>query len=304
MAGVARIDTDGTAVVAAAAGTGSYPKPHVLLTAAELVRVPIEYGSSWVLDRVAPARARPGHPVLVLPAFYATDGLTALLRAHLVSHGYAAHGWGLGRNIGLTERILDGVVARLDELSRRYQVPVSLVGWSFGGLLARWLAHQRAEQVRQVICLGSPWRPEGEASRATAMFRRTAARHGMVGNAAEVMATLRAPLPVPCTAIYSRTDGITSWRGCRVDADARCANIVVPSSHVGLVANPLALAAVVDRLAQEPDDIAPFSWRVALSRSVFARRPRAYAFPTAPAFRPRGAGPIRSSRTRPTRAPR
>ena len=252
--------------------TASYPKPHVLLTAAEAARVPIEYGWTWVLDHVAPARGAAGRPVLVLPGFYATDGLTALLRTHLKSHGYQVHGWGMGRNIGLTSRILNGVLARLDELYARYDEPVSIVGWSFGGILARWLAHERPDQVRQVICLGSPWRPEGEASRATAMFRRSAGKFGIVENAREVMETVRRPLPVPCTAIYSRTDGITSWRSCRLDDGARCENIAVPSSHVGLVSNPLALAAIVDRLAQDPSDIAPFSWPAALGRSVRARR--------------------------------
>src|SRR3954462_165639 len=138
--------------------TASYPKPHVLLTASEVARVPIEYGWTWVLDHLAPPRGAAGRPVLVLPGFYATDGLTRLLRTHLKSHGYQAHGWGMGRNIGLTDRILDGVLAGLDELYARYEEPVSIVGWSFGGLLARWVAHQRPEQVRQVICLGSPWR--------------------------------------------------------------------------------------------------------------------------------------------------
>jgi pimeloyl-ACP methyl ester carboxylesterase len=249
-----------------------YPKPHVVLTASEAARAPIEYGWSWVLDRVAPARAAAtGRPVLVLPGFYATDGLTALLRAHLKAHGYQAHGWGMGRNIGLTDRILDGVLARFDELHARYGQPISVVGWSFGGLLARWLAHERPDQVRQVICLGSPWRPEGELSRATSMFRRSAGKHGITDKAPNVMATLRRPLPVPCTAVYSRTDGITSWRSCVLDDGERCENIAVPSSHVGLVSNPLALAVIVDRLAQDPDDIAPFDWGTCLRRSLLAR---------------------------------
>jgi pimeloyl-ACP methyl ester carboxylesterase len=251
-----------------------FAKPHVLLTAAEAARVPVEYGWSWLLDRIVPVRATgAGRPVLVLPGFYATDGMTGLLRAHLRAHGYRAHGWGLGRNIGMTDTILDGVLARLDELHRRYGEPVSVVGWSFGGLLARWLAHQRPDAVRLVICLGSPWRREGERTRATAMFHRSATKHGISGRAREVVDTLRQPLPVPCTAIYSRTDGITSWRSCRLDDGARCENVPVPSSHVGLVSNPLALAVVVDRLAQDPDDITPFDWAACLRRSVRARIP-------------------------------
>ena len=42
----------------------------------------------------------------------------------------------------------------------------------------------------------------------------------------------------------------------------------VPSSHVGLVSNPLVLAAVTDRLAQDPAAPEPFSWRRILGTSL------------------------------------
>ena len=254
-----------------ATGEG-FGKPHFLLTAAEAARVPVEYGWSWLLDRVIPVRgSQTGRPVLVLPGFYATDGMTGRLRAHLRAHGFQVHGWGLGRNIGMTDEILDGLVARLDALYERYGEPVSIVGWSFGGMYARWLAHQRPKIVRQVICLGSPWRPEAERTRATAMFHRSAAKYGISSRAREVVDTLREPLPVPCTAIYSRTDGIAPWRGCVLDAGEHCENVAVPSSHVGLVSNPMALAAIVDRLAQDVDEFAPFEWSACLRRSVRSR---------------------------------
>lgn len=249
-----------------------YGRPHLLLTAAEAARVPVEYGWSWLLDRVVPIRASDaGRPVLVLPGFYATDGMTGLLRTHLRAHGYRVHGWGLGRNIGMTDEILDGLLARLDDLHERYGEPVSIVGWSFGGMYARWLAHQRPDAVRQVICLGSPWRPEGERTRATAMFHRSAAKYGISSRAREVVDTLREPLPVPCTAIYSRTDGIAPWRACVLDEAERCESVAVPSSHVGLVSNPVALAVIVDRLAQDADDVVPFEWSSCLRRSVRSR---------------------------------
>jgi pimeloyl-ACP methyl ester carboxylesterase len=258
-------DSDETAQAA-------YPKPHVLLTASEVARLPVEYGWSLLLDKVVPVRSSAeGRPVLVLPGFYATDGMTARLRSHLRAHGYRVHGWGLGRNVGLTDAILDGILARVDELHDRYGEPLSVIGWSFGGLLARWLAHERPDAVRQVLCLGSPWRAEGERTRATAMFERAAAQHGLSERARDVVDVLRRPLPVPCTAIYSRTDGITSWRSCLLDDGERCENIAVPSSHVGLTSNPITLAVVVDRLAQQPDDIAAFDWATCLRRSVRAR---------------------------------
>lgn len=256
----------------------SYGKPHVLLTASEVARVPIEYSWSWVLDKVVPVHSTGGgRPVLVLPGFYATDGMTGLLRSHLRANGYQAHGWGLGRNVGLTDHIVDGLLARLDDVTSRYDEPVSLVGWSFGGLLSRWLAHQRPDAVRQVICLGSPWRAEGERTRATAMFQRAATTHGISDRARQVIDTLREPLAVPCTAIYSRTDGITAWRSCLVDEAERCENIAVPSSHVGLVSNPVVLSVLVDRLAQDPADWKPFDWPACVRRSLRARLPLARA---------------------------
>jgi pimeloyl-ACP methyl ester carboxylesterase len=254
-------------------------KPHALLTAAEFLRVSVEYPASWLFDAMAPSRAEgEGRPVLVLPGFYGTDGMTSRLRAHLRRLDYSAHGWRLGRNVGLTDGIVDGLLDRFDEIAERHGQPVSVVGWSFGGLLARWLAHQRPGHVRQVICLGSPWREEGERTRSTAMFERAAVKHGLSERARGIVEELRGPVPAPCTAIFSKTDGILNWRSCELDEGEWCENIPVPSSHVGLVSNPLALAVLADRLAQDPEHPEPFEWGRCLRRSLVgapAREPAA-----------------------------
>ncbi len=130
---------------------------------------------------------------------------------------------------------------------------MSVVGWSFGGLLARRLAHEYPDRVARIVCLGSPWRAEGERTRATAMFERSRAKHGMSDRALDIITRLREPVPVPVTAVYSRTDGIVPWRGCRVDErlEPLAENVEVLSSHVGLVSNPLVLRVVVDRLSRD-----------------------------------------------------
>ena len=242
------------------------PRPRWALTLLEPVRMPVELSWSLTLDLLTPdTDAGRGRPVLVLPGFSADDHLTARLRSHLAKHGFAPYGWGLGRNHGLTDRLIDGLLARFDELATDHEEPISLVGWSFGGLFARWLAHVRAGHVRQVLCLGSPWRQEGEITRTTPLFERAARRHGLSDRARDIVAELRGPLPVPVTVLWSRTDGVVNWRGCTVDGP-HTENISVPSSHTGLPANPLSLAALTDRLAQpDPWDPAPFTWRNALS---------------------------------------
>ncbi len=251
--------------------------PSWLLTACELGRFSWELPTSLLVDALAPAPDEgQGRPVLVIPGFSSPDSATQRGRTHLRRLGYRTHGWGLGRNHGLTDPVIDGVLARLDELHETYAEPVSVVGWSFGGLLARWLAHQRPDAIRQVVCLGSPYRPEGEHTRTTPFFERSARTHGLSDRAFDVVDTLRRPLPVPVSAIYSRTDGIVNWRACVLtDAELDSGlgdNISVPSSHVGLLTNPLSLAALADRLGQDPADWQPFDWRTCLDQAFLGRR--------------------------------
>lgn len=240
--------------------------PSWLLTLAEPGRLGVEL-PAWLLAALLPRSAEGnGRPVLVIPGFGSPDVATGPARQHLRRLGYRAHGWGLGRNHGLTDRILEGVVSRLEEVCAEDGQPVSVVGWSFGGLLARWLAHERTDQIRQVVCLGSPYRPEGEHTRTTPLFERSARTHGLSGRAFEVVDRLRAPLPVPVTAIFSRTDGMVPWRACLTRPDERGEDIAVPSSHAGLLTNPVSLAVLADRLAQHPDRWEPFDWARCLQR--------------------------------------
>lgn len=244
--------------------------PHAALTFLELPRGAGAFAVSHAAGLVG-RKHRSGHgrPVLVIPGFRADDRLTGRIRSHLKRHDFHVHGWGLGPNIGLTDSLIDGLVERFETLRKQYDEPVSIVGWSFGGLLARWLAHTYPDDVRQIVCLGSPWRAEGERTRATAMFERSRRKHGISDRAKPMVDALREQVPVPVTAIYSKSDGITSWAGCAVDpsVDPPAENIVVPSSHIGLVANPLVLNVVVDRLCQDPADWQEFTWPNALRRS-------------------------------------
>jgi hypothetical protein len=63
---------------------------------------------------------------------------------------------------------------------------------------------------------------------------------------------------VPTTSIYSRSDGIVSWRCSVNEPGPMVENIEVHASHVGMGLNPLALYAVADRLAQLPGRWQPF----------------------------------------------
>jgi thioesterase domain-containing protein len=92
---------------------------------------------------------------MVIPGFLATDHSTSVLRRTLQASGYRAYGWGLGLNLGARKDLLERMDAQLDRAARHG--PVSLVGWSLGGLYARELAKRQADKVASVITLGSPF---------------------------------------------------------------------------------------------------------------------------------------------------
>ena len=121
-----------------------------------------------------------GHPVLVLPGLGGADTSTAPLRWFLGQLGYNTFGWGLGENVGFGRHVTDG----LDELlaAKRERGPVSVVGWSLGGLHAVDLAHRRPDAVRSLITLGSPLvghrRPPATIRRHRSVAHLDAARRG------------------------------------------------------------------------------------------------------------------------------
>ena len=119
-----------------------------------------------------------GHGALVLPGLLASDMSTAPLRRFLRRLGYDVRGWDLGRNLGPTDAVLDGLPRALADLAGRTGGPVSVVGWSLGGIYARELARQRPGQVREVITLGSPFAlTDPRQSRADGAYRRHSSRH-------------------------------------------------------------------------------------------------------------------------------
>jgi hypothetical protein len=194
-----------------------------------------------------------GRPVLVLPPFGASDVYTQPLRYLLRALGYRAEGWELGHNLGRTPAVVEGVPRRLLELHEESGAPVSLVGWSMGGVLARELAREYPDAVRQVIGLAAPFRlrhDDVHLSNASLLYEMVR------GLQAEPSASMllheheRGPMPVPCTSIYSRSDGVVSWETCVDDPGPRAENIEVVGSHCGLGHNPAAVIAVLDRLAQ------------------------------------------------------
>ena len=191
-----------------------------------------------------------GHPVLVMPGFSASDRSTGPLRGLLDRLGYRTYEWGLGLNMGPTPRIVQGIVELLDRISAAEHEPVTIIGWSLGGIYARELARRDPSAVKQVITLGSPIQMiASDRSASTPKWESVRHLHDPV---TERIArdSDRPALLVPDSSIYTRTDGVVHWKTCLVESGRTSENIEVYGSHCGLGFNPSVAYVVADRLAQ------------------------------------------------------
>ena len=199
-----------------------------------------------------------GRPVLVLPGLLAGDLSTRPLRHLLRRTGSFVHRWHLGRNLGPTPAVEQGLRDLVDRLTQQHGTPLALLGWSLGGIYARSVAAERPDLVSQVITLGTPFAMhDPRQTRAQRSYDRYAHLH-VPGRGLPIPDDVRGPLPVPATSIWSRQDGIVSWRASVETPSPTAENIAVRASHLGLGHSPAVLWAVADRLAQPPGTWRPF----------------------------------------------
>lgn len=177
-----------------------------------------------------------GRKVVLMPGFLADDRSMWPLRGFLSFLGYEAHGWGLGRNTGDPEALAEAFMARLDS-GPHDGAGITLIGWSLGGVVARIVAMQRPDVVREVITLGTPVEGGPKYTAAGAIY---AQKRGLDLDEFEqhVHEMNRQGLEAPLTVIYSRTDAIVSWRAAIDRYNPQANHVEVSGSHVGLGFSP------------------------------------------------------------------
>lgn len=192
-----------------------------------------------------------GHGVLVIPGFLGQDDHTLIMRRFLDARGYRSYGWSLGQNRGMRRAGgIDALMNRLQQVfSDNDNNPVSIVGWSLGGVFARLMAREAPGKVRQVICLGAPL---GNPDDTNHLLDNHQINDPSLSREF-ILRVLRRSfgLPtVPTTAIYSRTDAVVPHQFARVRETDLSENIEVVSSHAGLVVNPQVFYLLGQKLAQ------------------------------------------------------
>jgi pimeloyl-ACP methyl ester carboxylesterase len=211
-----------------------------------------------------------GHGVLVFPGLLASDSSTLPLRTFLRWLGYDVRGWDLGRNHGPTEAVLAGLPRAVLEHAERSGRPVSLIGWSLGGIYAREMARRHPRQVRQVITLGSPYAMrDPKQSHAHGPYRRLRSLHAPEARMPGPELRSR-PIAVPSTSVYSRWDGVVAWQTCTEPETPVHQNVEVRCSHLGFGVDPATLWLIADRLAVPAGQRVPFRPPLAL-RPLYPR---------------------------------
>jgi pimeloyl-ACP methyl ester carboxylesterase len=188
-----------------------------------------------------------GEPILLIPGFLGGDWTLLVLAGWLNRLGYRAYFSGIDWNVDCPNRTSERLRWRLDHIIQETGRPLTVIGHSLGGVLARFLGVNFPEKIRHAIALGSPidgsgrvhplvlftlqllrplWWMKGQISpdcgspRCTCRFSQTAF----------------SPLPqgVCFTTIFSKEDEVVDWRAC---LDPQGDNREVSGGHAGLIVN-------------------------------------------------------------------
>jgi len=228
-------------------------------------RAPWEWGASlaaWPMLKMMglwprSTHAEPQH-VIVYPGLAAGDASTRPLRSFLEDLGYVVHGWYQGMNRRPGRGVLGRMREQLVAVHRDTKQPVSLIGWSLGGVYARELAKDEPKAVRNVITLGTPF---AQSPRSTNAWRVYSMLSGETLPDELMLHKLAEAPPVPFTSLYSKTDGVVAWQASIQKPSphhSQIENVEVFASHLGIGVNAAAWFAIADRLALPKDEWTAF----------------------------------------------
>lgn len=221
----------------------------------------------------AGTKSKDNHPVTVIPGFGANNASMWPLRHFLNKHGYDAEGWGLGLNLGgrgqidslhdLSENwevdrahphngegevpyLVDQMRERIEARSEKLGRPISLIGWSLGGYIAREVARDLPDHVDSVITMGSPVVGGPKYTRTAKLFEKR--NFDLDWLEKETIRRFDKPITQPITAIYSKSDGVVAWQAARDPYSEHVTHIEVNCPHIALGVNAKVMSHVLTAL--------------------------------------------------------
>src|SRR5438552_1534477 len=118
----------------------------------------LEFAQAFGSDLTAGLPHGDGRGVMLIPGLWGGDTSLFILRRELARLGYDARTWGLGLNNRCGESTVQRVAGKVAQMAERHSAPVSLIGHSRGGFVAREVARRMSTMVDAVVTLGTPLR--------------------------------------------------------------------------------------------------------------------------------------------------
>jgi pimeloyl-ACP methyl ester carboxylesterase len=212
-----------------------------------------------------------GQPVLLIPGFFTGDWMMTLMAGWLNRLGYQAYFSGINWNVDCPNLTSELLGWRLEQIAQETQSPITVIGHSLGGMLARSLSVNFSEQISHAIAIGSPidgtlrvspFVPFTFRVLQNVRLRRkvTSPSCGSQKCSCQFAQTVSATLPEgrKFTSIFTKQDEVVDWRAC---IDPQGANLEVSGRHVSLVVNPAVYRLLADLLAAPPSEVRKSSRR-------------------------------------------
>ena len=173
--------------------------------------------------------------------------------------GYHAYFSGINWNVDCPNLTSELLRWRLDQIAQETEHPITIIGHSLGGMLARFLSINFPEHVSHAVAIGSPVDGTLRVNplvlstfrilQSVRMQRKV--RLPTCGSeqcSCQFARTVSASLPLgrKFTSIFSKQDEVVDWRAC---IDPQGANLEVSGRHISLIVNPAVYRILADLLA-------------------------------------------------------
>lgn len=225
--------------------TGLNPPNRAALFAELLLPLDL-VGFSLRLPSLLFAPRGDGRSVMLLPGYGASETSMEPLARFLSLIGYSVSQWDLGRNRGKVDQYSRAIAG---QLAARYTSPVTLIGWSLGGVVAREAARLRPGHVREIITMGTPVIGGPKYTSAAKRFSKAEALN-VDTIERQVHERNLVGLSCPITSIYTDRDGVVSPLSSQDPYNPQTRMVKVGGGHFGLGINPRVWRIIADTLAR------------------------------------------------------
>lgn len=193
------------------------------------------------------AGAGKGEPVIVIPGMMSGDNSTSFLRRSLAASGFDARPSGMIFNTGATPQRVNDLQRRIASLYEETGQPVTLVGWSLGGLFARLLGQRCPDQLCRVVTMGSPFSGDPHANHAWRLYELL---NGHKVTASPFPEDFRIKPPVDTIAIWSPNDGVVSPESSRGLPEQSDRQFEVEATHMEMATSTLCVTQIIGLLGE------------------------------------------------------